>query len=317
MDAPAFLATLWGDAPPGWIQLWEIATKRSAYVLGPASVGAQLDGAADIYTGVGLAPAPLGPHVRAKSHDVAAIAGLWLDIDIDNPGRKSDGVPSREAAIELAGAIAPPTLLVDSGYGLHAWHLFEGGPWRFESDQARTHAANMAWQWYALHRRYCQLWGWALGGTHDLARLLRLPGTTNGKLDPAVPVRCVSSDGPRHSRRDLSRACAVAGLPTVAPEAEALDVDFGDLPPWVADVLARYRGISAAFHHRPPNAKWSTSEWDLALASRSVPEGLANDQIGTLILAHRRAHGADESKLRRNGGKYLSDTIARARARSG
>lgn len=320
IDAQGFLAELWGETPPGWIQLWEIATKASRYVAQPSTIGSDLDGLADIYTGVGLAPSPLGARVRAKADEVVAIAGLWLDIDIDGPGRKADGVPDRDAALELAHAVLPPTLLVDSGYGVHAWHLFDDGPWRFDSDQDRKHAATMAWQWHALHRRYCEVWGWHLGGTHDLARLLRLPGTVNAKRRPAVPVSVGTDRGPRHHRRALSRLCAEAGQPTAPDRGSGLgdlDLDIPDMPEWVEHLLRTAHGVRMAYAHEPERAGWSTSEWDLALATRACDPrlGLTDAQIATLIVCHRNSRpDADPRKTRRL--KYIGDTVAKARTRS-
>lgn len=311
MNAREFLAELWTDEPGGHIQLWEIATKRSAYIPRPSVIGDTLDGATDIYTGVGLAPEPLGPHVRAKADQVVGIAGLWLDIDIDGPGRKSDGVPDEMAAVWLAEAILPATLLVDSGYGIHAWHLFGDGPWLFDTAQARKRAGDMAWQWYALHRAYCEGRGWTLGGTHDLARLLRIPGTMNGKHGRSVPVRVIAT-GPRHNRRVLARLCAEAGIPEPPPTAGELDLNFDGAPDWLGPFLGRHPGVQKAFHHDPEHPGWSLSEWDLALATRAADHLADDSDLAALIAAHRIAHGDDKKARRR---KYLADTIARARSR--
>lgn len=328
VDAQAFLTALWGLEPPGLIQLWEIATKASAYVEAPSVIGSTLDGASDVYTCVATVPEtpdcpptcrhhPCGGRFhRGAAAGVNAIAGLWLDIDIDTPERKSDGVPDRDAAMDLAHAVAPPTLVVDSGYGVHAWHLFEE-PWAFDSGIARERAAMMARQWYERHRRYCQLWGWYLGGTSDLARLLRLPGTVNGKIphDP-LPVTVVAPVGPRYTIRELSRRCAVVGqiAPPLTDLIDVGDIDFHDLPSWVGEMCERHRGIGAAFVHRPTRDDWSASEWDLALISRALENlpDLSDEQLATLMLAHRRAHGADERKVLT--GKYAGKTIARARS---
>lgn len=310
MGPQAFLEMLWTDDPPGYIQFWEMRTKRSAYATRPSVVGDSLDGAVDVYTGVGLAPGMLGGHVRAKAHEVVAIAGLWLDIDVDGPGRKADGVPAGSAAYVLANAIREPTLVVNSGYGLHAWHLFKR-PWAFDGEADRKRAARMAWQWHALHREQAALRGWALGGTHDLARLLRIPGTVNAKRKPHRRVWVEANGGLRYTVRELGSVCAEAGSPPPGAPARDLDFDPDETPEWVEGFLQLHPGVERAYRHETDRPAWSLSEWDLALARRAA-RYLADDaKLAALIVAHRSAWG-DDAKARRP--KYLADTIAKARA---
>lgn len=310
MTVREFLAELWTDDPPGYLQFWDIRTKTSAYAPRPDVVGDALDGAPDVYMGVGLAPGMLGGRVRAKADQVVALAGLWLDIDIDGEGRKSDGVPNRYAAVELANAMCEPTIVIDSGYGVHAWHLFPE-PWAFDGEQDRRKAARMAWQWYALHRAYAEARGWALGGTHDLARLLRLPGTFNAKRRPWQPVKVDWAGGPRYSVRGLARICAEAGMPP--PEAKPADLNYNpdDTPEWVEQFLDLHAPVRRAYRHEFERPGWSLSEWDMAVATRAAKHLPDDANLAALIAAHRRAWG-DEHKAHRV--KYMADTIAKARA---
>ena len=84
-------------------------------------------GQADIYTRVSTLPRPLGPEKRGDAADAYALAGLWLDLDLADEERPR-GFPDLAAAVEFAHIFAPPTLVVSSGHGAHAWHLFEE-PW--------------------------------------------------------------------------------------------------------------------------------------------------------------------------------------------
>jgi len=322
MDAEHFLRELWGDKPCGFTQLWEMATRRSCY-LDPRTpnvnraILAKVAGAPNVYHAVGLGPVDCGRSRRTHAADVCAIPGLWLDIDVNHDGRKStDGVPDIDAAHELAGAFLPPTILIHSGRGLHAYYLFADGAWCFGGDAANRDATNMAWGWYEAHRKVCRLWGWGLGGTHDLARLLRLPGTVNAK-DPRspVPVRVILPDGPRHTLPDLARVCAAAGSAPAATWHGDGALIFDDAPEWLTPLLRDAKGVRMAFEHDPAREGWSCSEWDLALATRGAEPklGLDDAQLASLIVAHRRAHGADERKTTR--GAYLSVTVAKARAR--
>jgi putative DNA primase/helicase len=123
-----------------------------------------------------LAPgtgAHLGPYKRPSAQEVAGIFGTWLDLDVKPP----DGAPSIEAALEVAHAIADPTITALSGHGLHAWYLFDQ-PWLFADDDERRDAENLAWRWQERHREIADF---HIDPTHDLARLLRVPGTVNTK----------------------------------------------------------------------------------------------------------------------------------------
>lgn len=177
-----FLRRLWGDElPPGTrIALWDKATKESHYLETPADA-ARFDGATDLYMSASLVPAGLSPHVRVKAQEAMALAGVWLDIDVNGgPDNKENAAPDQEAAIKLASAVLEPTLLVNSGHGIHAWWLFEV-PWVFADEEDRQRAERVTKGWHLLHHSAAQDEGFKIDSTYDLARLMRPPGTCNGK----------------------------------------------------------------------------------------------------------------------------------------
>lgn len=323
MNAREFLTELWGPQPEGFIQLWELERKRSAYYAAP--IGVAVDGRRDVFTGVGLAGRRLTPNVRAKANEVVAIAGLWLDIDVNGgPDNKTGGVPDQAAANRLARSTVEPTIIVDSGYGVHAWYLLGGGPWRFHSLAERTEAAQMSAQWYALHRKTAtDLFGWGLDpSTRDLARVLRLPGTLNAK-DPANPKPVtVISTGPRYWGADLKALCnaappiddlRIAGTPGAAAAVIARD---GHPPSAKIEALLENDDTFAATwnHDRRDTDHWSMSEWDMSLASQAAIAGLDDQEIADLITEHRNHWDPDGRKAGR--GDYLTRTVAKARERS-
>ena len=78
----------------------------------------------DIYYGLGVTRALLAKDKRPTNLQVCGIPGLWLDIDIAGPAHKKQNLPpTREDAIDLLESNLPlhPTILVDSGHGLHAY----------------------------------------------------------------------------------------------------------------------------------------------------------------------------------------------------
>jgi putative DNA primase/helicase len=135
-------------------------------------------------------PPPPPPTERLKAGQVAGIVGLWADIDVAGPGHRAARryPPDLAAARDLVTALPrPPSILVDSGHGLHAWWLVEGGPWMFADAAERAHAARVAAGWQLLLQAKAGHRGWDIDSTADLARVLRVPGTMNRKV-PDTPV---------------------------------------------------------------------------------------------------------------------------------
>lgn len=126
---------------------------------------------------------------RGFSSTARAIGGVWLDLDVAGVGHKKANLPPTvDAALDLVGAMPlTPTCALSSGGGLHVWWLLKE-PWIFESEKERAQAARIVYGWQCVARDLCAKRGWELDSTHDLARVLRLPGTVNRKYDVAVEV---------------------------------------------------------------------------------------------------------------------------------
>jgi hypothetical protein len=193
-NATAFLRALWADPPDAWFLLWLKDGKHSLWFrtsdLAAAAAAAALHAnRTDVYLGCALSPADNGPGKRCKAEDVSAIPGLWGDVDIRNAVHKKENLPPDvDSALSLLRAMPlPPSLIVRSGYGLQAWWLFLE-PWLLQSDDERQQAADLAVRWQAHLQRLAAERGWEIDSTADLARVLRLPGTLNHKLDQPVAV---------------------------------------------------------------------------------------------------------------------------------
>lgn len=315
-----FLVQLWGPKPPrGVIQLWELERRRSHYLAAPAGAGG-LQGQRDIYTAVSLAGRNYGRKHRARADQAVAIAGLWLDADVDGgPDAKTGAIPTQQDAAQLAQLIAEPTIVVNSGYGIHAWWLLDT-PWAFTSAAEQTDAATMSAQWYALHRAEAAARGWGLDHTHDLARVLRLPGTINAKGGGDAPVTVLAAGGPRYEREAFAELAAAAGPVEVALHAG--DADTGGALP---DVMARGARINPArldalranipefdrsWVHGRGDA-WSLSEYDLSIATYAAQAQWTDQEIADLIAHHRQLWAPTDRKAMRRD--YLQRTVAKAR----
>ena len=84
------------------------------------------------------------------------IPGVWVEIDLNGSpdGRGeviTNAAPTIEAAMEIAHSVLEPTVMVRSGYGLHAYHLFTE-PWRLRTDEDRDQAKALVQGWQARLR---------------------------------------------------------------------------------------------------------------------------------------------------------------------
>lgn len=185
----------------------------------------------EVYVAVGLTKEPLPANSRTSIKSVVAIPGLWADIDILHDAHKSKNLPD---TIEAAKTIIPPqltpTLLVHSGHGLQGWWLYR------EPDAPDGLCERLQ----AAMRGRAALHGWTLDATHDVARVLRVPGTINHKGQP-VPVQVIEESDIRYNPDDFDDV-----LPEVKRAAPSMEAhDFERLPTdgVVADIYSNCKFI--------------------------------------------------------------------------
>ena len=271
----------------------------------------------DIYTGVSLAPkfARMTGYERVTNATSAGIPGLWADIDIaDDVHKKANLPPSIEAAQEVLSLMEhPPSITVHSGHGLQCWWLFET-PWIFKDAQERALAAQLAQSWHSQLSYVFQERQWTLDATHDLARVMRLPGTYNHKSAPlkrvevidvtdfrwrALPELPVSSNP-----APLVEAYQVGSL-TLSPDLEPPSDKLTCLIDAIPTFARSWNGQRTDFK----DGDQSPSVYDQSLASWAAQAGWSDQEILALLVAHRRRNGQD-LKLR---PKYYELTIGKAR----
>ena len=317
MEAGEFLIKLWGNPPPGQVLVWTLPQKRSIWFnrLDRVEVGAYSH--LDVYTGVGVAPLDvmLRTGQRATTDGIGGIAGLWADVDYAGEDHSKPNLPPTEAdAWELIHEMQyPPTIVVHTGHGLQAWWLFDE-PWIFKNGEERERAQAMIRGWQGHMARLAGNRGWVVDATHDLARLMRLPGTVNNKSAP-VPVKVLSSDGPRLDRNTVWDYIGV-GIEDVQIfqkiAVEGLILDPDSEPPLgkllaLQDNDAKFK--RSMVRDRPDLADQSASSYDMSLASIAAMAGWSDQEIANLLVFSRRANG-DDLKLRED---YYTRTIATAK----
>lgn len=331
MTPAAFLDLLWQYKPEDlYVLLWTLQDKRSHWyreIPAAAQFAANANGH-DVYVGVGLSRADHGPARRCGSDEVAGIAGFWADLDLKSDAHKKALPPSIPEALTVLPAGLPPTLVVATGNGAHAWWLFKE-PYVFENPEERKKVAGLINRWHTLLRLNAAARGWTYDRLPDLARVLRIPGTLNHK-DPkhAKEVAVHSFNDCRYSLSDFEDVLDEAAIPD--PEAQErtarewaerfantpLTVDTNTRIPqemldgWMRDDM-RFRNTWNRQRHDLKDQ--SQSGYDLALACFGVDAGLTEQQIVDLIVHHRSLF----ARSQRTRVDYFQRTIARANQRTG
>ena len=221
MTTEQFIAALFADVPEKlWIYLWELKPwdgKTCDQNGKPKRIGVthwfqptaipemankaiQLDRASDVYFGCAIAPTRGAPNTRCEAAKAAGIPGLWLDVDFGAAGHKKKNLPPTQADAEslIVSLGIEPSIVVFSGHGLQPWWLFKE-PWIFDNEAERAKGAALAENWSKLLRSKAKHRGWDQDGVGDLARVLRVPGTTNKKEQQPIPTYVIG-DGNGRSR---------------------------------------------------------------------------------------------------------------------
>jgi hypothetical protein len=305
-DARLFLNDVYARQPEGTV-IAVGSKSKPHYVLNAAGALPWIVGKTDVYCRVTLL-AHQPKTGRGKAVDSVALPGLVADLDVNGgPDSRGNAVAgafdTREAAIECAHSIAQPTLIVCSGYGIQPWwltHTMEA--LTCDEDRDRVAAIARAWQ----HALRAQAGVDKVDGVHDLTRVMRAPGSFNGKGETPVPVVLLDNGGPRYDLRELAELAPASDDRDARMLASAA-ID-GDLDEVEAGRLLERHDKLTRFVRRTGKApkKGSPSEWDATLACRAAELGLTDAQIATLIRYARRLH--DDPKGERVD--YVERTIA-------
>jgi hypothetical protein len=267
---------------------------------------------ADVYVHVGLQAADAVGRRRGRggAEDVVALPAVWADVDVEKPGARRSYLPSRDAARHLLTTLPiPPTVRVWSGGGFHPWWVLQEAL-VIDSAAARAHAERLVRRWQAYLRS--QLDGYALDATHDLARVLRVPGTLNTKY--GTPVVLEDASGPRVDFHDLEDCCAHLPDVVVVKHQVAIDVAVVDpaaSPPaaGLARLCATSRLFAQLWRREWAPRDHSQSGYDFRLATLAAEAGWADADIVALLIAHARTSARSPKSA-----AYYTRTLARARS---
>lgn len=175
-DATTFLTQMYGDVinADNTLHLRAFAADRNAPIIEEwhESIDAavqranQLAPTHDVYFGVSLRQ-----FGKSRRDGVLLLPALWADIDAKQA--EASGLTPAQC---LDAAPLPPSLVVNSGGGLHAYWLLAAPV---------TKPGDIAWAEYTMTALQAQVHS---DKVHDATRILRVPGTRNHKYSPPRPV---------------------------------------------------------------------------------------------------------------------------------
>lgn len=275
----------------------------------------------DVYISVSTSKERAGNFNRISNESSIGIMGLWADIDIADPDvhKKWNLPPTEEAAFELLDACGvAPTLVIHSGHGLQAWWLFQEF-WEFGTADDRLEAAKLSQDWNTTLRVRAAERGWTIDSTFDLARVMRVPGTTNFKGVEPVAVRLTHNTGIRFVPDDFTEFCVddrhlseLMLSPSRSYVVGPLILKEDAVPPFskFESIRVNDPNFSITWDRRRRDLHdQSPSSYDLSLASQVARVGWSDQEIADLLIAGRKRHG-DDLKLRQD---YYKRTISKAR----
>jgi hypothetical protein len=249
---------------------------------------------------------------RGHIESAAQLTSLWADIDLKE-SRKENGknYPSLEIAMEALERLPlPPSIVIFSGNGIHAYWLLDAPV----DAQEHQHLLNK-WQVLIKGNFIDEATGkkFELDSTQDVARVLRIPGTTNSKGGKQVKIIEID-ESKRYSLASveaLVEKVEVNRTQASNKHAVAFVLDPECKEPACLGQLRKSPKFRATWDHNRDDLQDQTlSGYDLSIAFMAAAKEFSDQAICDLLVVHRREHGDDE-KIHRPG--YFQDTIARVR----
>jgi hypothetical protein len=325
-ETRVFLEALSAGKPEElYLLLWTLEDKRSHWFRDvDSAIQFVFECNLDVYVGVGMSGQDRGPWSRGESVDVTGLFGLWADVDMKSEAHPKDTLPTTiEDALKVLPAELPPSFIVFTGNGVQAWWLFRE-PYVFESDVEHREAERLSRRWQLLLQLNAAEHGFSYDRLFDLARILRVPGSLNGK-DPVSPklVRIHSQTDHRYNPSDLAEFLDDLGIPDPEEQAgpasawkEVIGEDGLSLNPNATvpeEQLAQYLETDKRFEktwlrHREDLKDQSQSGYDMALANFGCARRLPLQLIVDMMIHHRRIHG----QRPRTRLDYFARTITKA-----
>ena len=166
----------------------------------------------------------LDAYHRGMSDKVLEVVAIYQDFDIKGEAHAQKCLPESEKDVlnYLAELPFPPSFIIRSGNGIHAYWIFRQ-PYRIRDGTDRAYIEGIldGFEEYAIKLAYDNH-GWVFDHVADLARMLRIPGTTNFKTAERPMCEIISESPARYDPSDFEPFALVKGA---ASESEAAKPD--------------------------------------------------------------------------------------------
>ncbi len=203
-----FMTLLWGTTQSGFVTLWRASDKVSNHIelkdrktiVSAAHAWDTLQ--INTYYGFGLRRQDFGSFRQGHTSGVCGASGVYIDIDFEEPRahRATGNLPKNDTeAVKLLEYYPyEPTAIVHTGYGIHAYYLFDQPFLWDEGGHERYGKLIKDFQKFFITKAKNQKL--QVDDTATVPRLLRLPGLRNWKIpEEPKPVVLMYDQGPRYT----------------------------------------------------------------------------------------------------------------------
>lgn len=142
--------------------------------------------------------------LRGGDEDVTVVNCLTADVDIRGPAHTEQKLPETIGdALKPLEGFPPPTLLIDSGYGVYGvWVFKEPIPIAMDADREKVGQVFSGFG-KAVMQAY-EAAGYKIDNVFNISHLFRVPGSWNNKLDSPAECRILESSGIFYTLEDFA-----------------------------------------------------------------------------------------------------------------
>ena len=166
-------------------------------------VSAHLEGY-NTYIDPNLRRTDLPPGLRGGDEDVTVVNCLTADVDIRGPAHTEQKLPETIGdALKPLEGFPPPTLLINSGYGVYGvWVFKEPIPIVIDADREKVERVCSGFG-KAVMQAY-EAAGYKIDNVFNISHLFRVPGSRNNKLDSPAECRIRENSGIFYTLEDFA-----------------------------------------------------------------------------------------------------------------
>lgn len=152
----------------------------------------------DVYFGLHLMDELPPPGKRSSEKKISCMSFIHEEYDVKGPAHKEQNLPEtlEELLSFLHGLECPPSIIVHSGNGVHAYWLLQ--EYITVTDENRGWIKRIVKGYEKHTHRLGMEHGWKFDSVADLARVLRIPGTLNHKSNPPKEAQVIEANLTRY-----------------------------------------------------------------------------------------------------------------------